>query len=213
MERFSGIFLVAGVAFFAFAFAAMGVIPYLHFVELEIKTVEELASDPASTVMEDFQDLSRRYTEAFARAFPGGPTAEACALALDEGRDAYIAEGCWHCHSQFVRPVSNEDLRWGRISAPAEYHNELQLPPMFGTRRVGPDLTREAGVHSNDWHAAHFWNPRDVSPTSVMPPFPWFFDDGPGGPALNRRGLSMITFVQWLGSWVPREERDAKPRT
>jgi len=203
MERFGGVFLVAGLIFFAFAFVAMGAIPYVHFRSLPIQKVEELAP----TVLEDFQDLARRYPKAFERAFPAGATLESCSQALREGRDAYIAEGCWHCHSQFVRPVSNEDARWGKISAPGEYHNELQLPQLFGTRRVGPDLTRQAGVHTNDWHAAHLYNPRLVSPTSVMPPFPWFFEPDGDPPAPNRRGLSVITYVQWLGSWIAEEDR------
>jgi hypothetical protein len=205
MERFSGIFLVAGFLFFAFAFVAMGAIPYLHFVELPVKAAE----DVAGTALPHFEDLARRYPRAFEAAFPGGATLESCAAALREGRDAYIAEGCWHCHSQFVRPVSNEDLRWGRISAPAEYHNELQLPQLFGTRRVGPDLVRESGVHTNDWHVAHFWSPRDVAPTTVMPPFPWFYDTSGEEPVPNRRGFATITYVQWLGSWVDTEEVDA----
>lgn len=205
MERFGGVFLVAGLAFFGFAFVAMGVIPYVHFKDLRIQTVDQLAP----TVMAEFTDLERRYPAAFARCFPQGATLENCSQALLEGRDVYIAEGCWHCHSQFVRPVSNEDVRWGKISAPGEYHNELQLPQLFGTRRVGPDLTRQAGVHTNDWHVAHLYNPRSVSPTSVMPPFPWFFEAGTdASPVLNRRGFSLITYIQWLGSWVPQEERD-----
>ena len=56
-----------------------------------------------------------------------------------------MGEGCWHCHSQFVRPVSNEERRWGPVSKTEEYQNELQRPVMFGTRRVGPDLSREGG--------------------------------------------------------------------
>ncbi len=206
MERFGGVFLVAGLMFFVFAFVAMAAIPYVHFMNLPIKTAEELAP----TVLDDFKDLERRYPQAFATAFPGGATIASCAQALREGRDAYIAEACWHCHSQFVRPVSNEDARWGKISAAGEYHNELQLPQLLGTRRVGPDLTREAGVHSNDWQIAHLFNPRNVSPTSVMPPFPWFFNPAVGDqvPAPNRRGLSVVTYVQWLGSWIPLEERN-----
>ena len=203
MERFSSIFLIAGLAFFAFSFVAMGVIPYLHFAGLPVETVEQLVE--SSTIGAHFSDLETRYPTAFKTAFPGGATPENCAAALREGRDAYVAEGCWHCHSQFIRPVSNEDLRWGKISAPAEYHNELQLPQLFGTRRVGPDLTRQSGVHSNDWHVAHFYNPRYVSPTSVMPPFPWFFDESQNPPVPNRVGFSLITFVQWLGNRVVEE--------
>ena len=207
MERFGTLFLVAGIGFFVFAFVPMGIIPYLHFRDLTVRSAEELAADPESTVLKDFRDLARRYPTEFEAAFPGGASEANCASALRQGRDIYIAEGCWHCHSQFVRPVSNEDLRFGRISAPAEYHNELQLPQLFGTRRVGPDLTRQAGVHSNDWHVAHFYNPRYVSPTSVMPPFPWFFDETEAGPVPNRDGFSIITYIQWLGSWIPEEER------
>jgi hypothetical protein len=209
MERFGGVFVVAGLLFFAFAFGVMAVVPYLHFVSLPVQSIQELCEAPQSTIRRDFEDLSRRFPKEFAAAFPGGPTVESCAQALREGRDCYIAEGCWHCHSQFVRPVSNEDLRWGKVSTPGEYHNELQLPQLFGTRRVGPDLVRQADVHSNDWHVAHFYNPRDVSPTSVMPRFTWFFDETPMGPVPNRKGLSVLTYVQWLGSWIPKEERDA----
>jgi len=75
---------------------------------------------------------------------------------------------------------------------------------MFGTRRVGPDLSREGGRRSNDWHVVHFFRPRMTSPRSVMPDYPWFFDDntrdGPGSP--NRRGFAIITYMQWLGSWL-----------
>jgi cytochrome c oxidase cbb3-type subunit 2 len=129
-----------------------------------------------------------------------------CAEALRLGRQVYIGEGCWHCHSQFVRPVSNESRRWGQVSETWEYQNELQRPVMFGTRRVGPDLSREGGRHGNDWHAVHFFEPRIVSPNSPMPGYKWMYDaseDGEPRPDLpNRRGLALITYVQWLGSWL-----------
>jgi len=112
----------------------------------------------------------------------------------------YIGEGCWHCHSQFVRPVSNESKRWGPVSKTEEYQNVLQRPVMFGTRRVGPDLSREGGRRSNDWHAVHFHRPQSVSADSPMPQYPWFFDGAPDKP--NKRGLAVMTYVQWLGSWL-----------
>ena len=71
---------------------------------------------------------------------------------------------------------------------------------MFGTRRVGPDLSREGGRRGNDWHAVHFWDPASLSHGSPMPRYPWFFDGSPDKP--NRRGLALITYVQWLGSWL-----------
>jgi len=101
-----------------------------------------------------------------------------------------------------VRPVSNEERRWGAVAKSSEFQNELQRPVLFGTRRVGPDLSREAGRRSNDWHAVHLFDPKLTSPESVMPKYPWFFDGSPDKP--NRRGLALITYLQWLGSW--REE-------
>ncbi len=70
---------------------------------------------------------------------------------------------------------------------------------LFGTRRVGPDLSREAARRSNDWHIAHFFKPRAVAPLSVMPEYTWFFDAN-GVP--NRDGMALITYMQWLGSWL-----------
>ena len=70
---------------------------------------------------------------------------------------------------------------------------------MFGTRRVGPDLSREGGRHSNDWHAVHFFRPRTVSTGSPMPEYPWLFEGAPDKP--NARGLALLTYIQWLGSW------------
>jgi hypothetical protein len=133
--------------------------------------------------------------------------------ALRLGRQVYVGEGCWHCHSQFVRPVSNESRRWGEVSQTSEYQNELQRPVMFGTRRVGPDLSREGGRRSNDWHVAHFYRPTLVSPDSPMPEYPWLFDEVEGrderDPAAkftthtpNQRGLALIVYIQWLGSWL-----------
>ena len=203
LERFGSVFLIAGLAFFALSVVAEAWLPHQMLRAIPKQTVEEVAA----RVTPDFEDLAARYPEAFKTHF-GEPTPASFARALRLGRDVYIAEGCWHCHSQFVRPVSNEDRRWGAVSYPAEYQNALQLPQLFGTRRVGPDLCREAGRHSNDWQAAHFWNPTDVVPTSVMPRFSWFFDSPEGAepPRPNEKGLAMIAYVQWLGSWAERPD-------
>jgi len=199
LERFSAIVLIAGLGFFGLAAVVEAWLPWQTLRALPMQSVEELAAE----VTPDFIDLAQRYPEPFRRHY-GEPTPAAFAKALRRGRDVYIAEGCWHCHSQFVRPVSHEDRRFGAVSYPGEYQNELQLPQLFGTRRVGPDLIRCAGKHSNDWHLAHFWEPTTVVPSSVMPSFPWFFDPPAGEdlPQPNDRGLAIITFVQWLGSWA-----------
>jgi len=89
------------------------------------------------------------------------------------GRRVYIREGCWYCHSQYVRPVAHENLRWGPVSEAGEY--AYDLPHMLSTRRIGPDLTRVGLKYGDDWHYAHHWDPRLAVPDSVMPSFKWLF--------------------------------------
>jgi hypothetical protein len=195
-ENKSGVLLIGGLGFFLFAFLSNAVVPILMYRDLPEKTAEEVVNE---NLRYQFEDLALRYPESFKQHF-GEPTAENCAEALRLGRKIYVGEGCWHCHSQFVRPVSNESLRWGPVSQTIEYQNELQRPVLFGTRRVGPDLSREGGRRGNDWHAVHFFDPASVSPDSPMPRYTWFFDGAPDKP--NKRGLALITYVQWLGSWL-----------
>ena len=71
----------------------------------------------------------------------------------------------------------------------------------MGHEEDRPDLIRRGGKQSNDWHVAHFYRPTDVNPVSVMPEYPWFFEED--GLTPNKKGLSIIAYVQWLGSWVP----------
>jgi len=95
------------------------------------------------------------------------------------GRELYGTNICWHCHSDFVRPVNGEEYRWGPVSQSGEY--AFDVPHFFGTRRTGPDLHREGGLRSDDWHYAHFFDPRYTVPRSVMESFPWFFRDWKDG--------------------------------
>ncbi len=194
-ESKSGVFLVAGLIFFVFAFLVMGLLPWTIYMDEPEASVEDLA---AEGILHEFVDLAERFPERF-KEYYGEPNEAALAEALRLGHKVYVGEGCWHCHSQQIRPVSNENLRWGPESHALEYQNELQRPVLFGTRRVGPDLIREAARQSNDWHLAHFYKPTNVAPTSVMPEYPWFFDDE-GYP--NKRGMAIVTYVQWLGSWL-----------
>jgi cytochrome c oxidase cbb3-type subunit 2 len=89
------------------------------------------------------------------------------------GRQVYIREGCWYCHSQYVRPVAGEELRWGPLSEAGEY--AYDLPHLLSTRRLGPDLSRVGLKYSDDWHYAHHWEPRLTVPDSIMPSFKWLF--------------------------------------
>ncbi len=228
IESKSGIFLIAGLGSFALAFASNALLPILMYRHLPEKTARETVN---FRVMTHFQDLYRRYPEQFEKHLvPDLPDSirqglnnpdldqralflfdkneeaakDLCASTLKIGRKAYVGEACWHCHSQFIRPVSNESRRWGDVSKSWEYQNELQRPVMFGTRRVGPDLSRETNRRGNDWHAVHLLRPKDTSPETVMPEYPWFFDadesNQPTSARPNRRGLAIILYMQWLGS-------------
>ncbi len=90
------------------------------------------------------------------------------------GRRVYTREGCWYCHSQYVRPVTGETRRWGPITQAGEY--AYDLPHMFSTRRIGPDLSRVGLKYSDAWHLAHFWDPRSITPDSIMPRFTALFE-------------------------------------
>ena len=199
MERVGASFLIAGVITFLLGFFLQGAMPIITLRNLPVASIEETAR----TIPPDFVQLAQDYPDEFKRAF-GEPSSESLARALRQGKATYIAEACWHCHSQFVRPVSNEDLRFGPVSTPAEYQNEMNLPHLFGTRRVGPDLIREAGKHSNDWQMAHLFDPRSVAPYSVMPSYPWFFD---AERRPTERALALVSYLQWLGSWIPEDQR------
>ncbi len=92
------------------------------------------------------------------------------------GRDIYIREGCYVCHSQMVRPMRAEMLRYGEWSRAGEYRYDH--PFLLGSRRIGPDLQRVGGKYPDAWHYEHMRDPRSVSPGSVMPAYPWLLERG-----------------------------------
>jgi len=115
------------------------------------------------------------------------------ALAL-EGRDIYLREGCYNCHSQMIRPLRAETERYGHYSLAGE--SVYDHPFQFGSKRTGPDLARVGGRYSDEWHRAHLTNPRDVVPESNMPAYTWLLTaqldpDGTPGKmrALRRVGV------------------------
>ncbi|MEI7740118.1 MAG: cytochrome-c oxidase, cbb3-type subunit II [Betaproteobacteria bacterium] len=87
------------------------------------------------------------------------------------GRDIYIREGCYNCHSQMIRPLLAETLRYGHASVAGEF--VYDHPFQWGSKRTGPDLHRVGGKYSDDWHKAHLHNPRELVPESNMPSYPW----------------------------------------
>ncbi|MCC7325274.1 MAG: cytochrome-c oxidase, cbb3-type subunit II [Burkholderiales bacterium] len=87
------------------------------------------------------------------------------------GRDIYVREGCYNCHSQMIRPFRAETERYGPYSVAGEF--VYDHPFQWGSKRTGPDLARVGGRYSDDWHRVHLNNPRDVVPESNMPGYPW----------------------------------------
>jgi cytochrome c oxidase cbb3-type subunit II len=87
------------------------------------------------------------------------------------GRDVYLREGCYNCHSQMIRPFRAEALRYGHYSVAGEF--VYDHPFQWGSKRTGPDLHRVGGRYSDDWHRIHLNNPRDLVPESIMPAYPW----------------------------------------
>jgi cytochrome c oxidase cbb3-type subunit 2 len=87
------------------------------------------------------------------------------------GRDIYVREGCYVCHSQMVRPFRSETERYGPYSVAGEF--VYDRPFQWGSKRTGPDLARVGGRYSDDWHVTHLKNPRSVVPESNMPGYPW----------------------------------------
>ena len=87
------------------------------------------------------------------------------------GRDVYVREGCYNCHSQMIRPFRAETERYGHYSVAGEF--VYDRPFQWGSKRTGPDLHRVGGRYSDEWHRVHLMNPRDVVPESNMPAYPW----------------------------------------
>ena len=88
------------------------------------------------------------------------------------GRDVYVREGCYLCHSQMIRPFRAETERYGHYSLAGEF--VYDHPFQWGSKRTGPDLHRVGGRYSDEWHRVHLLNPRDLVPESIMPAYPWF---------------------------------------
>lgn len=108
------------------------------------------------------------------------------------GRDIYVQEGCYNCHSQMIRPFADEALRYGLPSQPGE--SVYNRPFQWGSKRTGPDLARVGERYTDQWHLAHLINPRDLVPASNMPGFPWLLDREVN-PNLVERKLKVLRFL------------------
>jgi cytochrome c oxidase cbb3-type subunit 2 len=114
------------------------------------------------------------------------------------GRNVYVREGCYGCHSQQVRSLDDETLRYGPYALAGE--SVYDHPFQWGSKRTGPDLSRVGGRYSNDWQRVHLLNPRDVVPESNMPGYPWLADDRLDGTEV----AAMMTALRRVG--VPYDD-------
>ena len=108
------------------------------------------------------------------------------------GRDVYIREGCYNCHSQMIRTLASEVQRYGHYSVAGE--SVYDHPFQWGSKRTGPDLARIGGRYSDEWHRVHLVNPRDVVPESIMPGYPWLSAATLSADEIesHMRGLAMV---------------------
>lgn len=107
------------------------------------------------------------------------------------GRDIYISEGCHVCHTQMVRPLEPEIKRNGRANQ--ESDDIYEFPNLWGSKRTGPDLTNLGRKYSDQWHVLHLIDPRQVVPTSIMPAYPWLFEQTLSGNAIGNKMETLRT--------------------
>ena len=175
--------LLAGVAFLGLAAITQGILPMAEPQSRTDKVTRVIRTDLGELKWTEYRAADYSPLEAL-------------------GRRIYVREGCWYCHSQFVRPVTGETRRWGPVSQAGEY--AYDLPHLFSTRRIGPDLIREGLKQSDEWHYAHFWDPRMVVPDSIMPRYAGLFEaprarvpiveDDAGNRTLERNGITETFF-------------------
>jgi cytochrome c oxidase cbb3-type subunit II len=180
---------------------AAGVAGYDQLLSFEAPMLE--AAEPAGAPLEFFDLIERDYPAAFARHFEE-PTTGGLRTLYEEirrlGSEVYVREGCFHCHTQAIREGTPDVERWGSPTRIGKADIRKEGMALTGTRRVGPDLGREAHRRSNDWHAAHLLRPRSMFPDSIMPGYPWLFEEVDGRHQPNREGMALIVYLQSLGS-------------
>ena len=129
-----------------------------------------------------------------------------------EGRDIYLREGCYNCHSQMIRPFRAETERYGHYSVAGEF--VYDHPFQWGSKRTGPDVARVGGRYSDDWHRVHLTNPRDVVPESNMPGFPWLNENVLDGADTAAKMKTMQTLgVPYTDEEVAKGAEEVKGKT
>jgi cytochrome c oxidase cbb3-type subunit 2 len=128
------------------------------------------------------------------------------------GRDIYLREGCYNCHSQMIRPFRAETLRYGHYSVAGEF--VYDHPFQWGSKRTGPDLHRVGGKYSDEWHRIHLANPRDLVPESNMPGYPWLEKNtvDAAGMAPRMKALRMVG-VPYTDEEIAKAAADVRGKT
>jgi cytochrome c oxidase cbb3-type subunit II len=128
------------------------------------------------------------------------------------GRDIYLREGCYNCHSQMIRPFRAETLRYGHYSVAGEF--VYDHPFQWGSKRTGPDLQRVGGKYSDDWHRIHLNNPRDVVPESNMPAYSWLEKTKVDAASLPQHMKALRTVgVPYTDDEIAKAESQVKDKT
>ncbi|NNJ95055.1 MAG: cytochrome-c oxidase, cbb3-type subunit II [Halobacteria archaeon] len=122
------------------------------------------------------------------------------------GRDIYVREGCYTCHSQMIRPFRAETERYGHYSVAGEF--VYDRPFQWGSKRTGPDLQRVGGRYSDEWHRVHLVNPRDVVPESIMPGYPWLEENAADASVISKK----MEVLRMLGAPYSDEEINNAPQ-
>lgn len=128
------------------------------------------------------------------------------------GRDIYVREGCYNCHSQMIRPFRAETLRYGHYSVAGE--SVYDHPFQWGSKRTGPDLARVGGKYSDEWHRVHLNNPRDLVPESNMPEYPWLLKNMVDAQAMPARMQALrMAGVPYKDAEIAQAQADVEGKT
>ncbi len=214
----------------AFVVSVGGIVEIVPLFYLD-NTVEDRMTNADGSARFPEVVWQRQAGQTFADWKPGDGLRPYTGLEL-AGRDVYLREGCYVCHSQMIRPFRDEKERYGHYSLAIE--SKYDHPFQWGSKRTGPDLARVGGKYSDEWHRKHLMAPRSVVPESVMPNYPWLVDAPLDGAdiahrmrAMSRLGVpytdtdydgvnamvsgktemdALVAYLQILGTMVPFEE-------
>ena len=128
------------------------------------------------------------------------------------GRDIYLREGCYNCHSQMIRPLVAETMRYGHYSVAGEF--VYDHPFQWGSKRTGPDLHRVGGKYSDEWQRLHLVSPRDLVPESIMPAYPWLENTPADAESIQRRMKALrIVGVPYTDAEIANAPAEVKGKT